>query len=322
MDAAAKRSSRSRERLLNLVKVLVSLLGLSLILLTKTDLDQVFTALRTMDWLPFVAGLMLLLAGVLVRAYRWGALVWALGVHVSWPRLVVLWFIGMFFNLFLPTGMGGDAVKMYELSRDDHRAAAAISSVLVDRFLGLFVLFAVALLALSFGRGLVGPVERTVIAGVFLASLVLAALLLQRTWIESWGRRLGLGRLLARFQILRDLYASIHLFGWRALLKSAAASLVFDLMLILGNYLLGLAVGIQLSPWYYFVFIPIISALMMLPSVGGLGVRESAYKLLFGQVVDENLALALGLAYLITLLITALIGAVLYIAQGVRGARA
>jgi glycosyltransferase 2 family protein len=321
MDTAAERN-KTRERWLNLLKVLVSLLGIGLILLSKTDLGQVFTALRTMDWLPFVAGLMLLLAGVLVRAYRWGALVWALGVRVSWRRLVVLWFIGMFFNLFLPTGMGGDAVKMYELSRDDHRTAAAVSSVLVDRFLGLLVLFAVALLALFFGRGLVGPLERVVIGGVFLASLMLAALLLQRTWIESWGRRLGLVRLVDRFQILRELYVSLHLYGPRALLKSAAASLVFDLMLILGNVLLGLAVGIQLSAWYYFVFIPIISALMMLPSVGGLGIRESAYKLLFGQVVDENLALALGLAYLITLVIMALIGAVLYIYQGIRGARA
>ena len=58
----------------------------------------------------------------------------------------------------------------------DHRAAAAISSVLVDRFLGLFVLFAMALLALAGSYELVDPQWRIFIAAVFVGSLVAVAL--------------------------------------------------------------------------------------------------------------------------------------------------
>jgi uncharacterized membrane protein YbhN (UPF0104 family) len=211
---------------------------------------------------------------------------------------------------------------MYELSREDARAASAISSVLVDRFLGLFVLFAMALLALLFGYRLVAPEVRLVIAAVFLAALFGAALLLQRVWIESWARRLGLGRLLRRFGLLRELYASLHLYGPAALLRATAASVVWNLILILTYDLLGLAVGIELPLGYYFLLVPIISALLMIPSVGGLGIREGSTVLLLSQVgVPQSQALALALAYDLTLIVTGLIGAAIYIVQGMRGAR-
>lgn len=317
----AQTESRVRNRVLNILKVLVSL-GVLALILAKIDLQEVLPVLAEMDWLPFLAALALFLSGSLVRAYRWGSLVWALGVQVSWRRLVFLYFVGAFFSQILPTGVGGDAVRMYELSRDDHRAAPAISSVLVDRFLGLLVLFAMALLALVGGYRLVTPGERLLIAALFAASLVAAGLLLQRRWLEALGRRLGVGRLLRRFKILDELYQSLHLYGRPALLRATAASVAWNLLLVLGYYLLGLAVGIHLSLWYYFLLVPIISVFLMLPSLGGLGVREGVTLLVFTQVgVEEPRALALGLAYLLTLWFTALLGAVLYILQGLRSAR-
>lgn len=314
------KQSKARNRILNLLKIAVSL-GVLAVFLSQIDLEEVLQLLGKMEWLPFLAALFLFLSGSLVRAYRWGVLVWALDVQVSWWRLVVLYFVGTFFNQFLPTGVGGDAVKMYELSRDEQKAAAAISSVLVDRFLGLFVLFAIALLALVGGYRIVAPELRILIGVVFVTCLVAVALVLQRTWIEAWGRRLGLGQILGRVRILQELYRSLHLYGTAALLRATAASVVWNLILILGYYLLGLAVGIDLSPWYYFLFVPIISALLLVPSIGGLGVREGGTVVLFSQVVDENQAGALALAYLITLWINALLGAGLYIVQGIQEAR-
>jgi uncharacterized protein (TIRG00374 family) len=312
----------TRNRLLNILRVVVSLAGVLAIVLTQ-DMEEVLQLLGGMDWLLFLVGLLLFLFSVPVRAYRWGSLVWALDVHVGWWRLVALYFVGSFFNLFLPTGFGGDAVKMFELSRDDHKAAAAISSVLVDRFLGLFVLFALALLALLGGRELVTPEVRLLIVVVFAGSLIGVILLLQRTWIEAWGRRLGVDRLLGRIKILRELYESLHVYGPAALLRATAASLVFNLILILGYYFLGLAVDIHLPLWYYFLFVPIISVLLLVPSVGGLGIREGATVFLFSQVesVGRSQALALALAYDMTMLTIGLIGAIIYIVQGVQGVR-
>jgi uncharacterized protein (TIRG00374 family) len=312
---------KKRDRILNFVRIAVSLLGLAIIVLTQ-DLGQAFRLLLEMNWLPFLGTLLLFLSGSFIRAYRWGCLVWALGVQVSYWRLVSLYFIGAFFSLLLPTGVGGDAVKMFELSREDGKAASAISSVLVDRFLGLFVLFALALLALLLGSELVPQEVRILIAVVFVASLVGASLILQRTWIAGVGTRLGVDRVLGRIKILRELYESIYLYGTAALLKASGASLAWNLILVFGYYLLGLAVGIDLPLWYYFLFVPIISVVLMIPSVGGLGVREGTTVLLFTQVgVSEPQALALALAYLVALWLISLSGGVLYLVQGMRGTR-
>lgn len=308
-------------RILNLLKVVVSL-GLLVALITQVDVGQALQHLSQMEWVPFLAAQILSLGGVLVRAYRWGALIWALNVRVPWRRLTALYFVGSFFSLVLPTGVGGDVVKMYELSKDGNDTTAAISSVLVDRFLGLFVLFGMALAALVVGYRMVAPEVRMLIALVFVSCLLGVVLVLQRTWIESWGRRLGVSRLLGRIKILGELYRSIHLYGTAALLRATAASVVFNLMLVLMNYCLGRAVGINVSLWYYFLFVPVISALLLVPSIGGLGVREAGYVVLFSQVgVDHGHGLALALAYDATLLVVGLIGALIYIVQGIQGLR-
>jgi hypothetical protein len=128
--------------------------------------------------------------------------------------------------------------------------------------------------------------------------------------------------LLGRIRILRELYASVRLYRTVDLLRATAASVVWNLMLIVGNYLLGLAVGIDLSLYFYFLFIPIISVLLMLPSIGGLGIREGAYVLLFSQVgVANSQALALAFAFDLYLLINGLVGALVYLAQGMREVR-
>lgn len=307
----------TRNRIFNLLKIAVSV-GFLALLLTRVDVGQAIQRLAGLHVGFLLGAVALYVGGVLVRAYRWGVLIWSLGVRVRWRRLVALYFVGSFFNLVLPTGFGGDAVKMLELSRDS-KTSSAISSVLVDRFTGLLVLFVLAALALLGSYQLVTPMVRLAILVVSLASLILVGLLVQRTWIENWGRRLRLDRLFDRFGILRELYASLHLYSPRALAQALGASLLFNLMHILANVLLAAAVGIRLPVWYFFLFVPIIAFTVMLPSVGGLGLREGAYVLLFSQVgVDQDHGLALALSRDMTLLVLALIGVGIYVFQSAR----
>ncbi len=324
MPPGSLRSSRepegravTRQRLLNLLKVVISL-GLLVFLVSRVDLRETLDRLALLRWLPFLSAVALLLGGVGVRAWRWGVLAWALEIQVSLRRLVALYFVGSFFSLVLPTGVGGDAVRIYELARTS-KASSAASSVLVERFSGLLVLFLMAALALMGNYHLVSPRVRGEILAIALIGLAGAVLVLQRTWIESVGRRLRLNRLLGRSTVLRDLYASLHQYGRAALGKVTAASLVFNLMQIFANALLAQAVGIHQPLPLYFLFVPIIAVMLMLPSVGGLGLREGAYVLLFGQVgVDPPHALALALAYDAVLLLIGLIGASIYLAQSAR----
>jgi uncharacterized protein (TIRG00374 family) len=309
-----------KKRLLNLLKIVVSV-GFLVLLLSRAELGEVLRRLRDIEVPLWLAAMALYIAGEFVRGYRWGVLLWSLGSQVSYRRLTSLYFVGSFYNLVLPTGFGGDAVKVLELSRDAG-ATAAISSVVVERFSGLLVLFLLAALALVGSYQLIPPLIVVAILGVALLSILLVALLLQRTWIERWGRRLHIDRLLNRVAALRNLYRSLGLYSGRALARATGAALVFNLMQILANVLLARAVGIHLPVAYFFLFVPIIAFSNMLPSLGGLGLREGAYVFLFTQVgVDHDHALALALARDMTILGLGLIGAVVYVVQSALAGR-
>jgi uncharacterized protein (TIRG00374 family) len=159
-----------------LVRVLVSvsLLGL---LAWRADWSQIadaFTRLRTELWLAAVA-----LYGLaqVCSAFRWRQLAEPLGFRCSARQYVGYYFISMFFNLFLPTAVGGDVVRALYLNNGSGRRLLAFLAVLMDRLSGLLVLLVIAAVAtvvspVPLSRWVTAGVSGTVAAAIFaLASL-------------------------------------------------------------------------------------------------------------------------------------------------------
>ena len=309
----------TRQRLFNVLKIAVSL-GLIAFILTRVGLAETWNALRGAHWGIMAVALALFVLTLPLRALRWQALLDGLGVHVSISRLTVLYFAGTFFNILLPTGVGGDVVRAVELTQDSRHGAEAIGTVFVDRLTGLVVLFVIALAALPFSYRLVGTEVVVAIVVMALAGLVGGWLLLQGDLLGRIGRRLSF---LPAQDKLEKLYRAVGGCGRRALAWALAVSVLFNLVNILVNYLIALALGVHLSPWYFFAFVPIISFSLTLPvSLGGLGVREGTYVLLFGQAgVAPEQALALSLAYYAITVVTGLLGGLVYAIEGARGLR-
>src|SRR5919199_5891892 len=107
----------------------------------------------------------------------------------------------------------------------------------------------------------------------------------------------------------------------RATAEAMAIGFLFNLLLIAINYLVARALGQNLALGYFFLFVPIISTLLLLPiSLNGLGVREGAYVLLFASAgVSSATAASMSLAFWAITVSAGLIGGVLYAAQGARG---
>ena len=212
---------------------------------------------------------------------------------------------------------------MMELSQDGAEGPLAVSTVLVDRIMGLLVLFAMALVALPFSWRLVPPAVSLALLTLIAAVAVGIYLFLNRSLVEELARRVPpLGKLLARPKIAA-LYASFHHYDRPALARAAGASLVFNLSLIATQAYLGRAVGVHLSLWYFFLFVPILSSLLTVPiSISGFGVREGGYVVLFGQAgVAAPQAVAMSLLFYAVNAITGLVGGALYLAQGAAGLR-
>ena len=111
--------------------------------------------------------------------------------------------------------------------------------------------------------------------------------------------------------------------GYRALGTACAISLVFNLMNIGVNYTIARAFGVDLPLGVFVTFAPILSVSLLLPSVGGLGVREEAHRLLYGTVnVTSTLAVAISLTtFALQTLLPGAVGAVLYTLEGAAALR-
>src|ERR1700722_12067736 len=107
------------------------------ILLYVAHRQHVWEKLRSVPPSCVLAGMGLLAIGWLINSQRWGLLLSAAGVRENPVYLASMYFIGMFFSMILPTGAGGDAARMWDVSRRHGAPAAAIVATLQERFLGL-----------------------------------------------------------------------------------------------------------------------------------------------------------------------------------------
>ena len=86
----------------------------------------------------------------LVGTIRWQLILQVQGLDLKFSRVVSIFFVGMFFNAFLLGSTGGDVIKAWYVAHETHhKKAEAIITVIVDRLIGLLVLFVIALVMMS-----------------------------------------------------------------------------------------------------------------------------------------------------------------------------
>jgi uncharacterized protein (TIRG00374 family) len=232
----------------------------------------------------------------------------------------------MFFNNFLPSGMGGDAVRAYEAARDTGRGAESVTAVLIERGSGMLAVFAAgSLFALTM------PTLPTGIALIVHTLFVGSIVAIWALWLDATGRILASigSRLPARLagiwlKIIR-IYEEFRLYRReRRLLGAVMAQSIITLILTLASvYTLLLAFDEPISFAAFAAFFAIATAIDVIPiSLNGLGVREGTYVFLLG-LIGVPRAVALGVALLVRLLvlIQASIGGVAFVWRNLRSER-
>lgn len=306
-----------RKQLFNLLKIIVSIALIAWIV-RGIDLPALWNVLRGAKFGWWAVALIFALAGVLARVARWRTLLNALGVRVPFAELAQIYFIGFLFNNLLPSGLGGDAVRMMELNRHSSRAGDAVTSVLVDRMVGLFGSLSLALVALIFRWNAV-PVQIAVVAVLAAGGLAVTLFLLIDVTVYNALRKIGLFRTLTDVKFVRGLVDSFQDYSLPILLRAYGFSLLLSAALIGMNFSIGTALGANIALTHYLVFVPLASIVLILPiSFAGLGVRESAYVFLFGQVgVADEVAFSLSLlVYFLGNAIPGLLGGAIYVWRG------
>ena len=114
-----------------------------------------------------------------LAALRWWLLLRAIGLQVLWTRANLLTWIGNFFNTALPGAVSGDVVKGYYIIRAQEKEGKtpAFTTVLIDRFVGLFGLIVMAFFALIFNLNVIASQSALIplvwmISGLFAATIL------------------------------------------------------------------------------------------------------------------------------------------------------
>ena len=117
-------------------------------LLHKHELNvrMVASHISDMHLWALLCALAIDLAGQALSAWRWGMLSRLGGRPVRFRDVLPIYFSGMFFNMCLPTSIGGDVFRVVGLGRKTGSKTAAFASVFMDRNVGLAALLLVGLI--------------------------------------------------------------------------------------------------------------------------------------------------------------------------------
>jgi len=297
--------------------------GLTTYVLWQSNPSEAARALARADWRLVAATLALVLADRSLNAYRWFLLLRPLSPAARPPIGAILrvFFVSTFIGTFLPTSVGGDAVRAFSLSRLGVRLADSIASVFLDRAFGSLSILLVAAVAAASAPPSV-PAWLPIAAW---AAALAGAAGLGFSIFSGRAARVA-GRLMHRLpasrvqRALEGLSGALrrHQTAGGALLTVLGSSILVQVLRICQAWLLGLSLGITAGPAAYFTYVPVILFVMLLPiTILGLGTSQWAFVALFGYSgVAPADAFALSVLFVALGLVGNLPGGILYATGG------
>ena len=240
----------------------------------RLDLQQVLGTIAQSNFLYLAGALILFMFSKMISSLRLNKFLASTGIHISEWVNMKLYLLGMYYNLFLPGGIGGDGYKIYLLNRNYEVSTRKIFwAVMMDRIIGVVALFCMAVVLFFFVPGMRKYAWYIILLIPIAISLSYMAF------------RRFFPYLLRVFRI------------------SNLLSLVVQLLQLLSALLILLSLKVPGSlEGYLFVFL-ISSMVAVLPlTIGGIGSREFTFMLGAQWLgLDLNLSIALSLLfYLIT----------------------
>ncbi len=303
-----------RRKLLNLIRVLVSILLICLLLFfmrgTYHDLLKIFAKV---DVKLFAIAFAIFIVTISAASLRLKWILTAQGIILNLREAVSLTFLGYFFNNFLPTAMGGDVIKAYYASRKSKDKVASFMSVFVDRIIGLMTMVFMAAIALLFAQNLIEDKRIVrVVYSVAAISVLAIALFANKRFMRSFSSALFFLKPLEVH--MKKLHTAIHnLRNYKILIVQAFAISFFSQMSFFFCFaLLAQSIGTTIAIKEILIRMPLVCATTLIPSINGLGVREGSTVLLFAPVVGKGEAFALSMLVLAILFLTSIIGGTIY----------
>jgi len=282
-----------------IIKSLISL-GLLAFLFTKVvSITEVIASFSKINLFFFFLAFVFILGNNFISAIRWKYLI----DHskIKYWYLFRLYFIGNYFNNFLPSSIGGDVYKILRLKNVIGDGAVATAATFMERFTGLLALAVLASVALTFTSYFPAYYGITLLL-LFVSGFFTALFILNKFH--------KLHPKLEKFYIVFLSFKHKK----AIVLKAFLLSFLVQSFSVLTQFMVVKSLGIDLSFIYAFFAFPISGFISFFPiSFNGVGVQEAMYIQLLGFVgVQASIAVTASITYFIIRVVTSLLGAVFY----------
>lgn len=283
------------------LRVLVSILSLAFVFYTvRGELTDALRHLTRIQVSPLMVALVLNFISLIIVTFRLKRILWIQEINLSYSRIYYLWTISLFFNLFLPSAVGGDIAKAYYLCKDSGKKIGSVTAVLVDRFFGLMATISVGFVAFLAGRDHIEDPRIGRLLFWIVGIVLVGTLFMMSHRFAKPAKTVLLGITPLRFrERVGKLFEALELFRTRRwdFFLIYLYSLVAQGLFITLVYFLARSIDIDLPLTVFYFCLPLITVISMIPSIGGLGVREAATIYLFRDYASLDQAAALSLVF-------------------------
>jgi uncharacterized protein (TIRG00374 family) len=295
-------------------------IGLFVLLFTRfVDARQVLAKLENLSLGWILAALAVQGCAISASVLRWNILLRGQGISVPRGHLLSTFLIGRFFGTFLPSTIGLDAYRTYDIARRTRATTESLAIIVVEKIIGFFALSTLVLVTLPVGLGFLPRQAVLLIFGAFCVPVTLSfALLLEPRLIL---RLLDLpfpfkSKIEGKLRHAANA-VTIYRSQKRSLMLAVVCGILVHLCTTLLYYCTARAIGASVRLLdILFVGPLMIVATVGLPSIGGVGVREFTMVGLLARIgVPESSAFTLGHLGFWVGLAWSLVGGVLYLVR-------
>lgn len=264
---------------------------LLLFLLGEFDYVLVFRTIVLSNAMYIALGFLMFFLSAVFEVYKFFLLLPKGFVLVEAAKIS---YVGLFFNNFMPSNIGGDAYRIFRVAKKNGYRFSSII-VLMDRFNGLALIILLSLFVLYLRPVNFPEINMHIDLVIFWIAVVVFASVFFRKKISVYAKK-----------ILDD----VRLLPISRYFLSVLHSFLFHIFRIIGIYFFLLAVGGEINIVDIAVVLSIVLLVSVIPiSVGALGVREAAFVAGFSMYsIDPVLGLAVALLTRIFLLLQATLG--------------
>ncbi len=277
--------------------------GLSLLalLLYKIPFGQTIQALKDASVTLVFTAILLIGTAILISAFKLQILTRLKSEKIALWLAIRAYYIGLFFNNFMPTDIGGDIFKINELKKNGLELQNATQAVIIERVTGISALIIMALFLAMPGIGMFARFGMAWLQTFFLISILI----------------LSVGLVIA-YTIWKGFFKSyLKPDNLKVLFQALVISLIYHFLRAVILLILTASVGNTLPYTSLLIAVPIVSFVSLLPvSIGALGIKEGALVFCLTKAgLGTPEALAVALLLRASFYIHSLIGGLLYSAR-------